>query len=69
LLHGHLAAAWELNQLAVLLTPLFAWFGVDAALMLVRGRGLPKTTPRPAIVWFGAAGLLAFGILRNLPAP
>ena len=69
LLHGHLAAAWALNPLAVLLTPLFAWFGVDAVLTLVRGRGLPKSMPRPAVIWLGAAGLLAFGILRNLPGP
>ena len=69
LLHGHLAAAWALNPLAVLLTPLFAWFGVDAVLTLVRGRGLPKSTPQPAVIWLGAAGLLAFGILRNLPRP
>jgi hypothetical protein len=69
LLHGHLASAWALNPLAVLLVPLFAWFGVDAVLTLVRGRGLPSSTPRPAVLWLGGAGILAFGIMRNLPVP
>ena len=67
LLHGHLAAAWLLNPLAVLLLPFYAWIGFDVALTLVRGRGLPKPAPRPALIWLGAAGLLLFGVLRNLP--
>ena len=67
LLHGYLAAAWLLNPLAVLLLPLYAWIGVDVVLTLFRGRGLPKPAPRPALIWLGAAGLLLFGVLRNLP--
>ncbi len=67
LLHGHLAAAWALNPLAVLLTPLGAWLGVNAGLTLLRGHGLPKSPPRPAVIWVGAAAILAFGIVRNLP--
>ncbi len=67
LLHGHLAAAWALNPLAVLFVPLSAWFLVDAALTLGRGRGLPKVAPRAAVVWLGLAVLVLFGILRNLP--
>lgn len=67
LLHGHLAAAWVLNPLAVLLVPLGAWIGVNAGLTLVRGRGLPKSTSRPAMLWIGAAAIFAFAIVRNLP--
>ena len=52
---------------AVLLLPLYAWIGVDVVLTLFRGRGLPKPAPRPALIWLGAAGLLLFGVLRNLP--
>jgi len=66
LLHGHLAAAWGLNPLAVLLLPIYAWFIVDAALTLLRGRGLPPAAPRPVIIWLGFAGVALFGILRNL---
>ena len=67
LLHGHLAAAWALNPLAVLLVPLYAWFGLDLGLRLVRGRGLPGAAVRPAVIWLVLAGLLLFTILRNLP--
>ena len=67
LLHGHLAAAWALNPLAVLLTPLYAWLGLHLGLRLVRGRGLPGATVRPAVIWLVLAGLLAFTVLRNLP--
>ena len=66
LLHGRLAAAWALNPLAVLLVPLYAWFAVDAALTLARGRGLPKVAPRATLIWLGLAALVLFGILRNL---
>lgn len=67
LLHGHLAAAWILNPLAVLVLPFYAWFGLDVALTLLRGRGFRILAPRPALIWLGAAGLLLFGVLRNLP--
>jgi hypothetical protein len=67
LLHGHLTAAWTLNPLAVLLLPLWMLLGVHAGLTLLRGRGLPNATPRPALFWLAAAALVAFGILRNLP--
>ncbi|HTT58296.1 MAG TPA: DUF2752 domain-containing protein [Opitutaceae bacterium] len=66
LLHGHLAAAWTLNPLAVLLVPLGLWYGLDLALALVRGHGLPHGTPRPLVIWLGLAGLLVFTVLRNL---
>ena len=67
LLHGHLKAAWALNPLVLLLLPLGAWLGINAGLTLLRGRGLPKSMPRPALIWLGAAAILAFGIVRNLP--
>ena len=67
LLHGHLAAAWALNPLAVLLAPLFAWGAVDLALRLARGRGLPHAAPRPVLIWLVLACALAFGVVRNLP--
>jgi hypothetical protein len=66
LLHGNLAVAWALNPLAVLLVPIYVWFGLHVALTLFRGRGLPKPAPRPALIWLGVAGLLLFGVLRNL---
>lgn len=66
LLHGNLTIAWALNPLAVLLVPLYAWFGVHAVLCIVRGHGLPSLLPRSAIVWLGLASVLLFAIVRNL---
>jgi len=67
ILHGHLAAAWALNPLAVLLLPLYGWILADAALTLLRGRGLPEFAPRTVLIWLGLAVLALFGILRNIP--
>jgi Protein of unknown function (DUF2752) len=67
LLHGHLSAAWNLNPLAVLLVPFYALLACQVGLGLVHGRGLRWTTPRPALIWLGLAGIILFGILRNLP--
>ena len=67
LLHGHFAAAWALNPLAVLLVPLYAWLACHIASGLIRGRGLAERAPRPAMIWLGLGGLALFGLLRNLP--
>jgi hypothetical protein len=67
LLHGHLAAAWTLNPLAVLLVPVYAFLACHIGLGLIRGHGLRCDTPRPALIWLGLGGIILFGILRNLP--
>ena len=67
LLYGHLAAAWKLNPLAVLLAPVYALLAWHIGLGLMRGRGLEYGTPRPAFIWLGLGGVILFGILRNLP--
>jgi len=67
LLHGHLAAAWTLNPLAVLLVPFYCLLACHVGLGLVRGHGLGFASPRPAVVWLGLGGITLFGILRNLP--
>jgi hypothetical protein len=67
LLHGHLAAAWSLNPLAVLLLPAYALLACQIASGLIRGHGLPCASPRPALIWLGLGALVLFGVLRNLP--
>jgi hypothetical protein len=67
LLRGNLAAAWELNPLAVLLVPVFGWFLLDWWLAAFRGRGLPKPTLGTRTVWVLIGVLVTFGVLRNLP--
>jgi len=68
LLHGDVAGAWSMNPLWVVATPLVMvvwalWFQRSAS-----GRTMPSwlASTRAAIVL--AAVLLAFGVLRNLPA-
>ena len=67
LLHGHLAAAWVLNPLAVLLVPFYALLACHLGLVLVRGSGFRRLSPRPAMIWLGLGGMVLFGIVRNLP--
>jgi len=67
LLHGHLAAAWEFNPLAVLLLPLYAWFGCDLLLRMLGRRPLPFALKRPALLWLAFAVLVVFAIVRNIP--
>jgi hypothetical protein len=66
LLHGHLASAWSLNPLAVLLLPIYALLAVQIGSGLIRGRGLRCASPRPALIWLGLGALVLFGIVRNL---
>jgi hypothetical protein len=67
LLHGHFAAAWDLNPLAVLLVPFYALLVCHLGLVLIRGHGFQWATPRPTVIWVGLGGIILFGILRNLP--
>lgn len=67
LLHRHIAEAWRLNPLAVLLVPFYCLLACHVGLALVRGQGLRLSIPRPAVIWWGLGGLIVFGILRNLP--
>lgn len=61
LLHGHLLTALSFNPLAVLALPAVAvWLWREYARGGVRWRGF--------WVWLGCGLLVAFGILRNLPA-
>ena len=67
LLHGHVAAAFDLNPLAVVLLPLAA---VGVARELWRAtRGHPAPTPHlPAwSLWALVAVVVLFGVARNLP--
>lgn len=65
LTHGHFAAAWKLNPLAVILLPLLAY---EAAIRLGRERRWPTFIHRPPIAIVIILLLIGFGILRNLPA-
>lgn len=60
LLHGHVLEALRLNALAVLILPLAAWW-------LWRNWARGGARVRVRWVWLFLAGLLLFGVVRNLP--
>ena len=67
LLHGHLREAFALNPLALLLGPLLGW-SLGAWLMEnVLGSKVKQPFTHPAWIWGIGAGVLLFGIARNLP--
>jgi hypothetical protein len=66
LTHGHLAAAWGLNPLAVLLPPVTLALSLWEGARMRAGRPWIGQAARPAYGWAAAAGLVLFGVLRNL---
>jgi hypothetical protein len=67
LTHGNFAAAWRLNPLFVALLPVGFWLVARELICLATGRRLPGIVTRPIFGWVLVAGLVAFGILRNVP--
>ncbi|MCI0354260.1 MAG: DUF2752 domain-containing protein [Acidobacteria bacterium] len=67
LLHGHVAAAFDLNPLLVLAMPFVAY--QVFALLIRHPRLRPFSTDHIPALWVRALGvvLVAFGVLRNLP--
>jgi len=67
LLNGHLAAAFRLNPLMMLLMPYVGYSGASSALETAFGQALPRVFIRPAYIWMLLAIILLFWILRNIP--
>ncbi len=65
--HGHIAAAWRLNPLAVALLPVALWLGLREAVRFLTGRQWPGLVTRPLFGWVLVAAMILFGILRNVP--
>ncbi|MEI7730719.1 MAG: DUF2752 domain-containing protein [Verrucomicrobiota bacterium] len=66
LLHGNVAAAFWLNPMLFLLTPLMAWWGWN---LLHRKRSDAMDSPmhlRPAFGWGLLAAVILFTIARNI---
>jgi hypothetical protein len=66
LIHGNFAAAWGLNPLVVSLLPVGFWLATRELIWLTTGRRLPGIVTRPIFGWMLLAGLVIFGILRNV---
>jgi hypothetical protein len=58
LLHGNLAAAFRFNALSMSMVPV-------AGYLIVRG---DASTLKPAWIWLLLVVIVAFGVLRNIPA-
>lgn len=67
LTHGNLTAAWGLNPFVVALMPVGLWLGTRELIWLTTGRMLPGVVTRPIFGWALVAGLIIFGVLRNVP--
>jgi hypothetical protein len=67
LTHGNFAAAWGFNPFVVALLPVGLWLAIRELIRLTTGRRLPGIVTRPIFGWALLAGLVLFGILRNVP--
>jgi hypothetical protein len=67
LLHGHVAEAFRLNPLWVVVAPFVAWLLLREAVRTLAGRRLPPQRVAIGWIWVLAAAVVLFGILRNLP--
>jgi hypothetical protein len=67
-LHGNLAAAWKLNPLTVSLLPVALWLGLRELAWICSGLRWPGIVVRPGFGWALVILVVAFGVLRNLPA-
>ncbi len=68
LFHGRFIPAVDFNLFVPVWAVIFAYVWVSLALLAVRGRGLPMWMTSPRFLWGFLIALLAFGVLRNIPA-
>jgi len=67
LLHGNMADALAMNSLAVLSLPFLAYGTASYAAFVVRGSYLRRIFLPASCIRALAVGIVAFGIVRNLP--
>ena len=67
LLHGDWAAAWRLNPLLVLLSPLLGYVLLREFMRAAFGREWPTPFRRPWTLWVFLGVLVAYMVWRNLP--
>ena len=68
LLTGHVAAAFRLNPLMMLLLPYVGYSSASSLLETAGGRGLPTPFIRPVFIWILLAAIIVFWVARNIPA-
>ena len=68
LFHGDIGNALHFNALLPVWTLIFGYVFVSLLLLAVRGKGLPMWPTMPRFLWTFMIVLLAFGVVRNIPA-
>lgn len=68
LLHGHLFTAFGFNPLMVLSLPFIGYAYLSYTVMALRGRSLPRFFVPPVLIKMLFWVVVAFGVLRNIPA-
>ena len=66
LLHGHLAMAFRLNPVLIVLLPFVLWVGARYGLQKARNQP-PSLGVRPIWLWLILVAVLVVSVLRNLP--
>ncbi len=68
LFHGDIITAIDFNALIFVWAAIIGWVTLSLAILAIRGRGLYMWPTRPNFIWTFMVCLVAFGVLRNIPA-
>lgn len=67
IMHGNILAAFNLNPLMVLFTPLLGWIILSQLCVVIRARPLPRLFIPAFFIWILFAVIIIYWILRNIP--
>lgn len=67
LLHGELGRAWAMNPLMIVMLPFVTYGLVSAALLELRGKGLPEVMLPASWIRAFCVVVVLYGVARNLP--
>ena len=67
LLHGELGRAWAMNPLMIVMLPFILYGLVSAALLELRGRGLPEVMLPANCIRAFCVVVVLYAVARNLP--
>jgi hypothetical protein len=66
LLHGHFAAALQLNAVGIVMAPLLAAGATVEARRVLNGAAVPRFVEKPWIAWTVVLILVGWGVVRNV---
>ncbi len=68
LFHGDILTALDFNALVPVWVVILGYVWIALLLLAITGRGLPMWATNPKFLWGFMIVLVAFGVLRNIPA-